>query len=110
LDALGKLASLKRRAARGQLRVGRTASFPARVLTIVPYLLELRPGLSSGPTQPRVFRLYYAEPKAVDGALLPLVLSTKPASDDNSEQNQSILDAKARSRVWTLYNVIGGKS
>ena len=104
LDALGQIRSLKRRAGKGQLRVGKDRSFPARVIRIVPYLLELRPALSA----PRVFRLYYAEPKEPDGALLPLVLSTKPASSDNSEQNASIEDAKARSRTWTMYKVIGG--
>lgn len=105
LDAVGQIASLMRRAARGQLPVGRDSTFPARVITIVPYLLELRPALSGS----RVFRLYYAEPADVDDALLPLALSTKQASSDKVEQNQTIDDAKARSRSWTLYRKIGGK-
>lgn len=107
LDTVAQLGSLMGRAAKGQLPVGRDNTFPARVMTILPYLLELRPALTKAS---RVFRLYYAEPVAVENGLLPLVLSSKPASSDNVEQNRSIEDAKARSRTWVLYKVIGGQS
>lgn len=72
-------------------------------MTILPYLLELRPAL----TGRRLFRLYYAEPKGVEGALLPLALSTKKASSETVEQNASIDDAKMRSRRWTFERAIG---
>lgn len=103
LDALAQVRSLRNRAAKGQLRVGRNETFPARVIQIVPYLLELRPAA----TAHRVFRLYYAEPETVDGALLPLVLSTKQGSSETFEQNRSIQEAKVRSRTWALYHSVG---
>ena len=110
LDAVAAIQSLMKRAAKGQLAVGRDGTFSARVIVRVPYLLELRPALTGRGTQSRVFRLNYAEPAARDNVLLPLVLSTKPASSDNVEQNQAIDDARARSRVWTLFKVTGGGS
>jgi len=103
LDALGIFRSLKGRAAKGQLPIGDNRNSPAKVMTSLWYLIELRPLLSKGLRPPRLFRLYYAEPATVQGALLPLVLSTKPNGPDPlGEQNASIEDAKARSRVWEL--------
>lgn len=100
-DALGILSSLKGRAARGQLPIGNDSDSPAKVMKRVGYVIELRPKLSRGPTPPRLFRLYYAEPEVVRNALLPLVLSTKPNDDDpDGEQNQSIDAAATRSIRW----------
>lgn len=76
------------------------------MLKIVPYLLELRPAATSM----RVFRLYYVEPEQQEGALLPLVLSTKKASSDTVEQNAAIEEAKVRGRKWTLYKMMKGES
>lgn len=110
LDALGVFQSLKRRAAKGQLPIGTTPDSPAKVMQSLSYLIELRPKLSMGARPPRLFRLYYAEPANVQDALLPLVLSTKPNGPDlQQEQNASIDDAKARSRVWELTKAMKGK-
>jgi len=110
LDALGIFQSMKNKAARGQLEVGTRAPADAKVMKRLSYLIELVPRLSRGRRPPRLFRLYYAEPAIVQGALLPLVLSTKPNSDDpDKEQNASIDDAKVRSRVWTLSKVMKGQ-
>ena len=106
LDAVAQIGSLMKRAAKGQLPVGVDHTFPCRVIRRVPYLLELRPALSS----PRIFRLYYAEPRVIKGSLLPLVLSTKQGSSDNVEQNQSIEEAKVRSRIWTLQKAMRGNN
>ena len=105
LDALAVFTSLKGRAARGQLPIGDDKVSPAKIMRRVAYVIELRPLLSKkGARPPRLFRLYYAEPASVQDALLPLVLSTKPdGGDPNGEQNASIDDAQARSRVWELY-------
>lgn len=103
-DAIGVLHSLKTKAKRGHLKVGFGPEFQARLIRRVSYLIELRPRFSNGHPPPRLFRLYYAEPRTVDGALLPLVLATKPNSGESEEQNKSIDDAKARSRVWSLMN------
>lgn len=108
LDALGVFTSLRRQAAQGRLKVGTDRTFRARTLSERgPYLIELRPQLSAGSPPPRLFRLYYAEPAAIDGALLPLVLRTKPSGGDPlQEQNDAIDDAKARSRAWALYRAM----
>jgi hypothetical protein len=107
LDAVAQFRSLMGRAAKGQLPVGEDGTMRARRIYRVPYLIELRPAFSGRGSQPRLFRLYYAEPLIVPRSLLPLVLSTKPASDDNAEQNLSIDDAQARSRTWTMYRTAG---
>lgn len=101
-DALGALESLKKKAQRGQLEVGDGPEFLARRIRRVGYLLELRPKFGRGKPPPRLFRLYYAEPKQVAGSLLPLALATKPNSSDDAEQNKSIDSAKGRSRLWAL--------
>jgi hypothetical protein len=101
LDMLGVVNSMRNKAARGQLEVGADNTFPVRVMSSVYYVLEMRPKLAGGPRPPRLFRLYYAEPAEPEGALLPLVLSTKPNGvDAHQEQNASIAEAKTRSRVW----------
>jgi len=108
LDALGVFASLRRRAAQGKLAVGPDRTYRARTLSSRgPWVIELRPQLSGGSPPPRLFRLYYAEPLAVDGALLPLVLKTKPnGGDPDREQDEAIDDAKARGRAWALYRAM----
>lgn len=108
LDALGVFTSLRRQAAQGKLRVGPDRTFRARTLSNRgPYLIELRPKLSAGTPPPRLFRLYYAEPAVIDGALLPLVLRTKPTGGDpDKEQDAAIDDANARSRSWALYRAM----
>lgn len=110
LDALGQFDSLKRRAANGQLRVGTVSPTPAKVMKRVPYVIELIPLLTGRGPRPRLFRLYYAEPASVQGALLPLVLSTKPNSDDpDGEQDKSIDEAGHRSTTWETANSSKGK-
>lgn len=102
MDAVGVLESLKRRASRGELEVGYGPEYHVRKMRRVDYVLELRPKFGKGKPPPRLLRLYYAEPKKVDGSLLPLLLATKANSASTAEQNQSLDDAKARSRYWTI--------
>lgn len=102
VDAVGVLESLKRRASQGELEVGDGPAYRVRKMHRVDYVLELRPKFGKGKPPPRLLRLYYAEPKQVDGSLLPLVLATKENSANTAEQNQSLDDAKARSRYWTI--------
>lgn len=102
MDAVGVLESLKRKASQGELKVGSGPEYRARRIRRVDYLLELRPKFGKGKPPPRLLRLYYAEPKQVEGSLLPLVLATKENSADTDEQNKSLDDAKVRSRRWTM--------
>lgn len=107
LDAIGVLRSLRRKAERGQLRVGDDNTFPARRLKRVDFLLELRPALGTGNPAPRLFRLYYAEPNTVPDALLPLAVATKPRGKDvDEEQDDAIDEAEARSKTWTFYRAM----
>lgn len=103
-DAMGVLESLRRKASRGHIEVGSGPEFSARIIQSVSFLLELRPKFSRGAPPPRLFRLYYAEPRSIEGVLLPLVLATKENSSRRDEQNASIIDAMARGRTWQLMN------
>lgn len=109
-DAIGTIRSLRKKAARGKLRVGDDRTFPARRLNKLAYLLELRPALGTGTPPPRLFRLYYAEPASVADGLLPLVVATKPRDRDvDNEVDGSIDDAKTRSRTWALQRALKEK-